>query len=63
MNIIINNTSGSKVDASEDDNGNVVITIADKECSVIKRLADDLKNPSSEVSKSMRKAFAINRRA
>lgn len=62
MNIIVNNLNGSKVDVSEDDNGNTVINITSKDCSVIKRLADDLKSPNSEVSKSMRKAFDINRR-
>lgn len=63
MNIIVNNLNGSKVDVSEDDNGNTVINIASNDCSVIKRLADDLKRPDSEVSKSMGKAFALNRRA
>ena len=31
MNIVINNTSGSEVDVSEDDNGNTVVNIRDKE--------------------------------
>lgn len=63
MAIIVNNLNGSKVEVSEDDNGNTVINITSNDCSVIKRLADDLKRPDSEVSKSMRKAFALNRRA
>lgn len=63
MNIIINNTSGSAVNVSEDDNGNVIVNITSSDLnSEVKKGFEQLSNPNSYPSKMLNKAVRAPRR-
>ena len=63
MNIIINNTSGSEADVSEDDNGNVIINITSNDLnSEVKKGFEQLSNPNSYPSKMLNRAVRAPRR-
>lgn len=63
MNIIINNTSGSEVDVSEDDKGNVTVNITSNELnSEVKKGFEQLLNPNSYSSKMLNRAVRAPRR-
>lgn len=63
MNIIINNTSGSEVDVSEDDNGNVIINITSNDLnSEVEKGFEQLSNPNSYPSKMLNRAVRAPRR-
>lgn len=69
MNIIVNNFNGSKVDVSEDDNGNTVIDIASNEVvtvgsihEAVKESWGKLSNPNSYESKMLNRSARLSRR-
>lgn len=69
MAIIVNNTSGSKVDVSEDYNGNTVISITSNVGITSKDIQEEVKkgfeqlsNPNSYPSKMLNRAVKVQRR-
>lgn len=69
MNIIVNNLNGSKVDVSEDDNGNTVINIASDETVTVSSIHEAVKeswgklaNPNSHESKMLNRSARLSRR-
>ena len=63
MAIIVNNCNGSKVDVSEDGNGNVVVNIASNDIhDEVKKSWSMLANPNSYPSKMLNKAVQVRRR-
>lgn len=69
MAIIVNNLNGSKVDVSEDDNGNTVINIANSESVTVDAIRETVKeswgklaNPNSHESKMLNKSARLSRR-
>lgn len=69
MNIIVNNFNGSKVDVSEDDNGNTVINITSNEVVTVGSIREAVKeswgklaNPNSHESKMLNRSVRAPRR-
>ena len=69
MNIIVNNFNGSKVDVSEDDNGNTVINITSNETVTVGSIREAVKeswgklaNPNSHESKMLNRSARLSRR-
>lgn len=69
MNIIVNNLNGSKVEVSEDDNGNTVINITSDETVTVSSIHEAVKeswgklaNPSSHESKMLNRSVRAPRR-
>lgn len=62
MNITLNSDRWSDVKIDTNINGDTVITLVKKAGDEAKRLAKEIDNPNSEISKSLRRAFDINRR-
>jgi len=69
MAIIVNNLNGSKVDVSEDDNGNTVINIANSESVTVDAIREAVKeswgklaNPNSHESKMLNRSARLSRR-
>lgn len=62
MNITLNSDQWSDVKIDTNINGDTVITLVKKAGDEAKRLAKEIDNPNSEISKSLRRAFDINRR-
>lgn len=69
MAIIVNNFNGSKVDVSEDDNGNTVINITSNETVTVGSIREAVKeswgklaNPNSHESKMLNRSARLSRR-
>ena len=69
MNIIVNNFNSSKVEVSEDDNGNTVINIANSEAVTVGSIREAVKeswgklaNPNSHESKMLNRSVRAPRR-
>lgn len=69
MAIIVNNLNGSKVEVSEDDNGNTVINIANSESVTVDAIREAVKeswgklaNPNSHESKMLNRSARLSRR-
>ena len=69
MNIIVNNFNGSKVEVSEDDNGNTVINITSNEVVTVGSIREAVKeswgklaNPNSHESKMLNRSVRAPRR-
>lgn len=69
MAIIVNNLNGSKVDVSEDDNGNTVINIANNDTVTVGSIREAVKeswgklaNPNSHESKMLNRSVRLSRR-
>lgn len=69
MTIIVNNLNGSKVEVSEDDNGNTVINITSNEVVTVGSIREAVKeswaklaNPNSHESKMLNRSVRAPRR-
>ena len=69
MAIVVNNLNGSKVEVSEDDNGNTVINIASNEVVTVGSIREAVKeswgrlaNPNSHESKMLNRSARLSRR-
>lgn len=69
MAIIVNNLNGSKVEVSEDDNGNTVINITSNEVVAVGSIHEAVKeswgklaNPNSHESKMLNRSVRLSRR-
>ncbi|PAT63921.1 hypothetical protein [Psychrobacter sp. JB193] len=62
MNITLNSDQWSDVKIDTNIEGDTIITLVKKAGDEAERLAKDIDNPNSKISKSLKRAFDINRR-